>query len=122
MVERISPQTLREWLDSPQPPTVVDVRDDGYIGGHIKGCMHVPSAVFAAKVDDLRRQLDGKDRIVFHCQYSQQRGPSCARYFASDPATPKTYVLSGGFSNWAHTFNGEEGHTEAYRPELYAFF
>lgn len=32
---------------------VVDVRDDDFEGGHIKGCIHVPSTVFQDKVEDL---------------------------------------------------------------------
>lgn len=36
-----------------QPVAVVDVRDDDYEGGHIRGCTHVPSTTFSDKVHDL---------------------------------------------------------------------
>lgn len=53
---------------------VVDVRDDDYEGGHIKGCIHSPSASFLnGGVDALREKLKNTPVVVFHCALSQVR-------------------------------------------------
>src|ERR1700760_3123234 len=57
---------------------IVDVRDSDYIGGHIRSCIHVPSANLEWKLPELVRQLWDKKVVVFHCALSQQRGPSAA--------------------------------------------
>lgn len=57
---------------------VIDVRDDDYIGGHIKGSQNVPSHKLDALLPTLVRQLQDKETVVFHCALSQQRGPSAA--------------------------------------------
>ncbi|KAJ4406926.1 Cdc25 phosphatase Ibp1 [Neurospora sp. IMI 360204] len=57
---------------------IIDVRDDDYIGGHIKGSQNVPSRKLDAMLPTLVRQLQDKETVVFHCALSQQRGPSAA--------------------------------------------
>ena len=63
---------------SPAPKTfqIVDVRDDDYIGGHIPGCLNVPSRIFSLRVDDLVDELKHHEAVVFTCGLSQQRGPT----------------------------------------------
>ncbi|KAI1170627.1 Rhodanese-like protein [Nemania sp. FL0916] len=57
---------------------VVDVRDNDYIGGHIRNSLHFPSQSLDATMPTLLRKLANKDVVVFHCALSQQRGPSAA--------------------------------------------
>jgi rhodanese-related sulfurtransferase len=48
----ISPEELRRQMDSPAPPTVIDVRSsEAYAAGHIPAAMHIPG-------DDLDESLD----------------------------------------------------------------
>ncbi|EAA33370.1 hypothetical protein GE21DRAFT_6454 [Neurospora crassa] len=70
---------------------IIDVRDDDYIGGHIKGSQNVPSHKLDAMLPTLVRQLQDKETVVFHCALSQQRGPSAAlRYIRErDRLMPK---------------------------------
>ncbi|KAK3954266.1 hypothetical protein QBC32DRAFT_336669 [Pseudoneurospora amorphoporcata] len=63
---------------SPTSLAIIDVRDDDYIGGHIKGSQNVPSHKLDAMLPTLVRQLQDKETVVFHCALSQQRGPSAA--------------------------------------------
>jgi rhodanese-related sulfurtransferase len=63
---------------------IVDVRDSDYIGGHIRSCIHVPSANLEWKLPELVRQLWDKEAVVFHCALSQQRGPSAAAKYARE--------------------------------------
>ena len=99
--------------------SVIDVRDDDYIGGHIINSQNVPSATHDYRMPELVRTLRDQDTVVFHCSLSQQRGPrSALRYLREkdrltekSPAgqgngaenAQKVYVLEGGFSKWQQT-------------------
>jgi len=61
---------------------VVDVRDDDYAGGNIKGCLNVPSRGFLMNVDGLVKQTKEVPLVIFHCALSQVRGPKAARIYA----------------------------------------
>ncbi|KAL8849678.1 MAG: hypothetical protein Q9221_005368 [Calogaya cf. arnoldii] len=62
---------------------VIDVRDSDHAGGHIRSSIHVPSATLDYRLPELVRTLKGKEKVVFHCALSQQRGPGAAlRYMA----------------------------------------
>lgn len=55
-----------------------------HIGGHIKSSRHVPSETLDYNAPDLARQLQGAEKVVFHCALSQQRGPSAALKYLSE--------------------------------------
>lgn len=74
----------------------------------------------------LVRRLAGKKMVVFHCMFSQVRGPSSAvRYLREKAATDGgsdaqvVYCLEGGFSSWQQSFGPDERLTEGYRKELF---
>ncbi|KAH6856314.1 hypothetical protein B0I37DRAFT_412247 [Chaetomium sp. MPI-CAGE-AT-0009] len=85
-LKRLSAASLSQTLLAAQEraasgnPTIaiIDVRDDDYIGGHIKGSVNVPSRTLDAMLPTLVRQLQDKETVVFHCALSQQRGPAAA--------------------------------------------
>ncbi|TKW48664.1 CDC25-like phosphatase YCH1 [Colletotrichum tanaceti] len=138
--DRLSTLILAEQAAAAANPSVavVDVRDDDYIGGHIKGAINMPSRSLEATMPTLIRRLQGKKTVVFHCALSQQRGPSAAlRYLrerertlaskkspgtAEEPADaePQTvYVLDRGFVGWQEVYGEDERLTEGYRKELW---
>lgn len=84
----ITVNELAEIIKSDKKPMkdylVVDVRDDDYRGGNVKGCLNVPSEKFSQKLDDLLEQTKDIPIIIFHCALSQQRYAS-ARVFCMDP-------------------------------------
>ena len=61
-------------------------------------------------------------RVVFHCMFSQQRGPFAASRFAarlpavapaeSVTALPQVHVLQGGWKGWRHAFGDNAALTE----------
>ena len=53
----------------------MDVRDEDYVGGHIKGSIHLPFSSFDDSVQPLVQQIvdEKKDTVVFTCMYSEQR-------------------------------------------------
>mgnify|MGYP003695120917 FL=1 len=97
---------------------VVDCRDRAeiYADGCIRSSCHMPCSAFEdddsadTQVERLLASAVHSQRpvFVFHCAFSQQRGPFCAQRFLSrcsvrdDMGTrlPSVYVLKGGFTNW----------------------
>ncbi|KAI4098337.1 MAG: hypothetical protein LQ339_006488 [Xanthoria mediterranea] len=73
--------TLSSLLLSPTASAniaVIDVRDSDHAGGHIRSSIHVPSSTLDHRLPELVRTLRGKEKVVFHCALSQQRGPGAA--------------------------------------------
>jgi Cdc25 family phosphatase len=64
--------------------TIIDVRDDDFQGGHIKGAINFPVSKFEddKSIDQIIASTSSAETIVFHCFKSQQRGPFCAKAFA----------------------------------------
>lgn len=61
---------------------IIDVRDSDRADGWIPGSHNVPSATFYEQIPYLMRQYsDEPVMLVFHCMFSQSRGPNCARLF-----------------------------------------
>ncbi|KAK9240299.1 hypothetical protein V1525DRAFT_370576 [Lipomyces kononenkoae] len=132
--------TLKTWLladpatDAVRPSSfaIIDVRDDDYIGGHIKTSRHHPSSSFAVGLPYLHAELQEISVLVFHCALSQQRGPAAANmylryknmigadkapvsgYVAESSTEQMVYVLRGGFTEWQREFGQDERLTEAY--------
>jgi rhodanese-related sulfurtransferase len=77
---------------------VIDVRDSDHIGGHIRGSEWVPTDQLDARIPELIRLHGDKDKVVFHCMLSQQRGPKAALKFARalDREKAKTPANSKG--------------------------
>lgn len=61
---------------------IIDVRDSDHIGGNINGSTWVPLNQLDARIPELVRTLKDKDKVVFHCMLSQQRGPTAALRYA----------------------------------------
>ncbi|KAL2760163.1 hypothetical protein ACRALDRAFT_1059947 [Sodiomyces alcalophilus JCM 7366] len=141
-LQRITANKLSQLLLAEQAaatdPTVavIDVRDDDYIGGHIKGSINVPSHTLDAMMPSLVRRLQDKKTVVFHCALSQQRGPSAALQYLrerdrlvkpeagateSDESDPNqlVYLLDRGFVGWQETYGEDERLTEGYNKELW---
>jgi rhodanese-related sulfurtransferase len=91
---------LQQEHDSKPLTRILDVRDDDFAGGHIKGCIHIPcwdllspqplpsKGTDASPVTALDMFIEQyctteeTERIVCHCYFSQQRGPMVARRIA----------------------------------------
>ncbi|KAL3296610.1 Tyrosin-phosphatase [Colletotrichum asianum] len=136
--DKLSTMLLAEQAAANPSVAVVDVRDDDYIGGHIKGCINMPSRSLEAMMPTLIRRLEGKKTVIFHCALSQQRGPSAAlRYLrerdqvlaskqpsgsSEEQASTQpqdVYVLDRGFVGWQEVYGEDERLTEGYRKELW---
>ncbi|KAJ3487470.1 hypothetical protein NLI96_g3511 [Meripilus lineatus] len=108
---------------------IVDVRDDDYDGGNIKGAHNSPSYVFLSKVDALVEQTKDVPVIVFHCALSQVRGPKAARIYAQTRAllsyedkdhTPhEVFILRGGFTDFQAKFRNDPELVENWDKEVW---
>ena len=63
----------KEGKEVEQEFVVVDVRDDDFAGGNIKGAIHQPSRKFLMNVDRLVMQTKEVPLVIFHCALSQVR-------------------------------------------------
>ncbi|KIJ62590.1 hypothetical protein HYDPIDRAFT_114241 [Hydnomerulius pinastri MD-312] len=118
-IERITGAELAEIVKSDQKPwkdyLVVDVRDGDYRGGNIKGSYNLPSMKFKSGVDDLISKTNGVPKVIFHCKFSQERGPVAAGIYDARRILQETdgyrdqqvYVLQGGFNTFATTYKDD---------------
>ncbi|KAJ2833019.1 Cdc25 phosphatase Ibp1 [Coemansia furcata] len=92
---------------------VIDARDTDFVGGHIPGAVNVPAHKLDDRVGGLIDKYQGVPLVVFHCAWSQIRGPKSARkYLGAVHERLKTVplngplhnqqvkVLRGGFNSW----------------------
>ncbi|KAJ5112385.1 hypothetical protein N7532_000430 [Penicillium argentinense] len=109
---------------------VVDVRDSDHVGGHIKSSTWVPSSSLDVRLPELLRTLQDKEKVVFHCALSQQRGPSAALRYARERERTlsaeefekqEVYVLTGGFTEWQEKYGKDENLTEAYAEDIWQY-
>ncbi|ORY83635.1 Rhodanese-like domain-containing protein [Protomyces lactucae-debilis] len=135
----VKPKELAQWLKAKEQVAIIDVRDDDYAGGAIKGHTHVPSAKFPDTVASVISDNQNKDKIIFHCSLSQQRGPkgrpsqmngmqahppAARMYQEAQNLTgqygkgPQIYILEGGFVQWQREF-GKDAEVTAQYDEAY---
>lgn len=130
----ISRENLAEMLESPSPPNIaiVDVRDSDHIGGHIKGSIWIPSNTLDFRIQTLLRTLKDKDQVIFHCAFSQQRGPGAALTYArererlartllgdAEKRDQNICVLEGGFNMWQAKYGENKRLTEDYVKDIW---
>lgn len=118
-IARITRDTLTDLIDTAKyggaiEVIVVDCRYDfEFRGGHIRGAIHFESK--KQMIDMFFREIKKNVVIVFHCEFSSKRGPTCARWFRDydrkiigyerypDVNYPDVYVLDEGYSKfWDH--------------------
>ena len=87
--EYISGATLASWIKQGREGTyaVVDVRDTDLKRKRtgkkmILNAINIPARAVRADPTALVAQLKENDTVIFHCMYSQQRGPGSAQTYA----------------------------------------
>jgi Cdc25 family phosphatase len=77
---------------------------------------------------ELVRTLQDKEKVVFHCALSQQRGPSAALRYArerermlgkDESLKQEVFVLEGGFVQWQEKYGKDVRLTEAYVEDIW---
>ena len=100
-----------------------------HVGGHIFSSKWIPSSSLELHIPELVRTLKDKEKVVFYCALSQQRGPSSALKYArerqrilgdsEEEAKQKVYVLDGGFVRWQEKFGEDAKLTESYVKDIW---
>ncbi|EED18527.1 conserved hypothetical protein [Talaromyces stipitatus ATCC 10500] len=128
---RMSRDVLSSLLLSTSTPSklaIIDVRDSDHVGGHIHTSTWVPSSTLDYRIPELVRTLKDKEKVIFHCALSQQRGPSAAlRYVRERERTlgveeskkQEIYILEGGFVQWQEKFGNDTRLTEEYIEDIW---
>ncbi|KAL4983470.1 Rhodanese-like domain-containing protein [Aspergillus falconensis] len=128
---RISRDALSALLLSTSTPSklaIIDVRDSDHVGGHIISSTWVPSSTLDVRMPELVRTLKDKEKVVFHCALSQQRGPSAALRYArerermlgsEESHKQEVLVLEGGFVQWQEKYGKDVRLTEAYVEDIW---
>jgi M-phase inducer tyrosine phosphatase len=102
--QRIPSDRLCELLNNPSPfkkVVVVDCRGrDEYEGGHIRGAINATSEQDHEKI--FREYYSSDTCFVFHCEFSQIRGPGGLHDFqdvcmSNRAVLPRMYVLDRGY-------------------------
>ncbi len=81
---------------------VIDVRSEAErADGRITGSLHVPFEQWSrdgldASAADVVASAGGR-QLIFHCMYSRERGPTCARIAAASHPEASIALLRGGF-------------------------
>jgi len=107
---------------------VVDVRDDDYVGGNIKGSLHIPSGDFLMNVDGLVKRAKEVPIVIFHCALSQARGPKAARIYAEtrrnilegNGISQDIAILRDGFSQFQVKYKDDPVLVENWDKEVWA--
>ncbi|PPQ85162.1 hypothetical protein CVT25_004169 [Psilocybe cyanescens] len=111
----------------PKDFVVVDVRDDDYVGGNIKGSMNYPSAEFLSNVDGLVKETKEVPFVIFHCALSQVRGPKAARIYSetrknilSNDIPHEVAILRDGFSQFQVKYKDDAELVEKWDKNVWA--
>ena len=127
-VPRITSETLVQILEGDYDDYydnlfILDCRYEyEFNGGHIKGALHIDSP------DEFQKMffdsIIPNSLIIFHCEFSQNRGPQMASFFREMDRNlnkmeypnlfyPNVYILDGGYKNFyaKHTEYCEGGYT-----------
>jgi len=103
-VEELSPQAVHEMLLQRGAGILVDVRGDDRASGLIEGSIHEPAVdtvPFVCKVPELAKRWASAPLVVFTCQFSQHRAPTCANdYREAADRQQRVAILHGGFRHW----------------------
>ncbi|MFH7334236.1 rhodanese-like domain-containing protein [Streptomyces sp. KHY 26] len=93
---RLTAETLREQLASPQPPLVLDVRNCGERdeGRSIEGALHIPLAELAKRLDE----VPAEGPLVVHCAGGHRS--SIAASLIRHNGRTDVYDLLGGYGAW----------------------
>lgn len=123
---------LAVLMKSGKAPTkdflVVDVRDDDYVGGNIKGCLNQPSRDFSMTVHNLVEQAKEVPIVIFHCALSQVRGPKAARIYAEvrqnilhgNEMRQDIVILRDGFTQFQVKYKNDPELVENWDEEVWA--
>lgn len=92
---------------------IIDVRSYDFVGGNIPYCYHISFEnvlAFKKLLPAMLAKFEHYPYLIFHCMYSQYRGPRAAYFYWSARRKwemqnsclfeQKIWILDGGFKQW----------------------
>lgn len=83
------------------------------------GSVHFPFHDIPGTLEEIAQLAHDKERVVFHCYFSQSRGPKAARQFLdytkANGIEVDVFVLAGGWKTWS-TFCRYKDHEDLLEP------
>mmetsp|Transcript_7406 Transcript_7406/g.10930 ORF Transcript_7406/g.10930 Transcript_7406/m.10930 type:complete len:127 (-) Transcript_7406:2204-2584(-) len=120
MARYVTNETVVDWMRKKKPGfLIIDVRESDFAGGNIKGAINMPA--FEFKLASMKKLCDigekkNIDTFVFHCMYSQSRGPATAssftRYTQKQGKSYEILVLKGGWKTFYRHVKGFKDENE----------
>ncbi len=96
-IDEISAPQARERLDAPQPPVLVDVREqDEWDEGYVPGAIHVPRGMLESRIEGLLP--DRSSEIVVYCAGGSRS--AFAAKTLGELGYENVTSLIGGFTDW----------------------
>lgn len=94
MINEISPEQLREWIEQRRGEIqIIDIREQyEFEDGHLNPCVHIPMERVMDRISD----LDSSKPVVVYCQ-SGKRSTPMAYMLQREHGLENVYSLSGGF-------------------------
>lgn len=122
VIPRITPETLASLIDGQYKEVfskliIVDCRFKyEYDGGHIRDAINLESDEMMLDLFFKNKEIGKETCVVFHCEFSQNRGPSLAKIFREidrrinmenypDLTYSNVYILDGGYRKFHSTCN-----------------
>jgi len=104
-VERLQPLDVYHLIRG-RGCLLVDLRDRDRSAGLIELTFHEPAysqacPPFTSRLPRLVQQWADRELVIFTCQYSAHRAPSCANWYReATSASQRVAIMEGGFRNW----------------------
>ncbi|KAE8628685.1 hypothetical protein XENTR_v10000172 [Xenopus tropicalis] len=118
-----------KYKDTIERCVIIDCRYPyEYEGGHIKGAINLPLEqdveAYLLKEPIVPQSPDKRVIIIFHCEFSSERGPRMCRFIRKQDRNsneypklhyPELYVLKGGYKDFFPSFQSQ-CEPQSYRP------
>ncbi|PGH01588.1 hypothetical protein GX51_05153 [Blastomyces parvus] len=120
--------TLKNPTALPFHPAGSNIVATDHVGGHIFTSTWQPSATLGRHMPALINSLRDKEKVVFHCALSQERGPSAALKYIrereqvlgkEESAKQTVFVLDGGFVHWQEKYGEDQRLTQGYIKDIW---
>jgi molybdopterin/thiamine biosynthesis adenylyltransferase/rhodanese-related sulfurtransferase len=96
-IDEVDAAQTRRLLDAPEPPLLVDVREqEEWNEGHLPGAVHVPRGFLESRIE--RAAPDRSQPVILYCQ-SGARSAFAAKSL-EELGYENVASLSGGFTDW----------------------
>lgn len=101
-VSQISTTTLTEWLEQPNPPILLDVREaEEFAISHLRGADNViPDTPIPVVVATVLKDVKKKQRIVVYCSVGYRSAQFAQQL--QEAGFTNTYNLKGSIFAWAN--------------------